>query len=659
MLFLSPLFLWGLLAASIPVIIHLINRRRHQTVQWAAMQFLLKATRESRGKRKLRHILILTCRCLAVAGLIIAAARPVVSGLMGWGGGSVETVVLLLDRSASMEARPGDGLKSRRELILDKIRDAIGDLGNPRLVLIDSASGKPLEISSPEVLAELSSTSATDTQADIPGLVLKAAEFLGDVTGRSEVWLASDLQASNWKPGDEAWAAAKAGLSSLPREPRLRVLSLTGDSAPNVSVKLLSSSRAGDELSLQIEVLRHGTQRGPATLPLTIHLNGVNTVESLTLAEQSLVFQKGIRLPEGPESGFGWLSVPADGNVRDNVAFFAYGPSKDIQTLVVSAPGESAAYLSLSAAPPGLEGLKVTTVEPDRAASALNSDLAAVLWAAPLPSGPAADALKQFLSTGGHLMFLPTGEASATKFLDLEWSAPSEAEAGKFFILGDWNHDDGLLRDGLDGAPLAANHLKAIRRQVPLGELTALARWEDGQPALARRIVDAGTVWFLGSIPDYTWSNLGDADVLLPAVQRMLLAGAQRFDQAYQSSLGSESKRLLGNGPQRRVDNYQAPKAGNLLHEAGIFEQEGRLLAVNRPAAEDVPDMLTEDELFAILEGTRYTHFDQSAQADDPSISHDLWRAFMIAALLFLLAEACLCLPKKSAVEVLPQTAKA
>jgi len=658
MLFLSPLFLWGLLAASIPVIIHLINRRRHQTVQWAAMQFLLKATRESRGKRKLRNILILACRCLVITGLIIAAARPVVSGLMGWGGGSIETVVLLLDRSASMEARPGDGLKSRRELILDKVRTAIGDLGNPRLVLIDSASGKALEVSSPEVLAELSSAGATDTQADIPRLLVKAAEFLTETTGRSEIWLASDLQASNWKPKDEAWAAAKASLSTMPREPRLRVLSLTGDSAPNISVKLLSTNRSGDNLSLQVEVLRFGKQRGPSSIPLSISINGVSTTESLTVADQSLVFQKTIHLPQSAESGYGWLSVPADGNVRDNAAFFAYGPAREIQSLVVSAPGESASYLALATAPQGMEGLKVTSASPEQAQAALSPELAAVLWAAPLPTGATADALKRFLSAGGQVMFLPPGNASSTKFLDFEWSPVSEAETGKFFILADWNHVDGLLRDGLDGVPLAASRLKAIRRQIPLGELTSLARWEDGEPALARRIVDSGTAWFLGSIPDYTWSNLGDADVMLPAAQRMVIAGAQRFDQAYQATLGAEANRLLGNGPHRRIDNYNTPSPGNLLHEAGIFEQEGRLLAVNRPASEDIPDILTQDELFAALEGTQYTYFDQSAQADDPSISNDVWRAFMVAALLFLLTEAALCLPKRNATVVVPVAAK-
>ncbi|MEI7954936.1 MAG: BatA domain-containing protein, partial [Verrucomicrobiota bacterium] len=143
MLFLNPLLLWGLLAASIPIIIHLLNRRRHKTIHWAAMQFLLKATRESRGKKKLRHFLILACRTLGLAALIFAAARPIVSGLLGWGGGSIDVVVLVLDRSASMETKPGDGLNSRRQIVLEKVRDAMKNLGGARLVLIDSASGQP------------------------------------------------------------------------------------------------------------------------------------------------------------------------------------------------------------------------------------------------------------------------------------------------------------------------------------------------------------------------------------------------------------------------------------------------------------------------------------------------------------------------------------
>ncbi len=659
MLFLSPIFLWFIAAASVPIIIHLINKRRHKTIQWAAMQFLLKAARESRGKKKLRHILILTCRALGIAALALAAARPIVSGLIGWGGGSIDTVVLLLDRSASMELRPGDGLDSRRQTIIQKVRDAMEDLGGARLVLIDSATEKPQEIPSPDILPELSSTAATDTAADFPALLTRAAEYLTDTTGRSEIWLASDLQSSNWHPDDERWAAARASLASLPQKPAVRVLSLTGSSAANASIRLLGSRRSGDDLLLNLEIARSSEARGSAALPLTTHLNGSRTTETLTLPGQSLTFQKIVPLPSGSDTGFGWFSIPADGNPRDNAAFFAYGPARSAVSLVVAPSGETADYLALAAAPPGLGNLSTRRVDPAQAAAAITPDLAAVLWAAPLPTGAAAEALYGFLSSGGQVLFLAPGASADTTFIDVNWAAPNDAPIGKFFILSDWNHDDGPLRDGIDGTPVAAHRLKAIRRQIPTGDATPLARWEDGESAIARRIVDRGTAWFLGSVPDYTWSNLGDADVLLPAVQRIIEAGADRFDASYLSSVGSEPARLYPGEIRERLDDYGSPDPANADHEAGIFRLGDRLLAINRPPQEDAPETLARETLDAVLDGTGYTLLDQAGQAGDPSLSRDVWRAFLIAMLFFLLSEALLCLPKKSHPEVLPAKAGA
>ena len=72
MSFTSPWLLWALFAASIPIIIHLVNRWRHRSVHWAAMEFLLRAARETRGTKKLLHYLILALRVLAVAALVTA-----------------------------------------------------------------------------------------------------------------------------------------------------------------------------------------------------------------------------------------------------------------------------------------------------------------------------------------------------------------------------------------------------------------------------------------------------------------------------------------------------------------------------------------------------------------------------------------------------------
>jgi hypothetical protein len=652
MLFLSPLFLWFIAAASVPVLIHLINRRRHKTIMWAAMQFLLKAARQSRGKKKLRHILILICRALGLAALALAAARPIVSGLIGWGGGSIDTVVLLLDRSASMEIKPGDGLAARREIVIGKVRDAMANLGGARLVLIDSASNKPQEVPSPEILADLATTAATDTAADFPTLLTRAAEFLAESPGHAEIWLASDLQASNWQPGDERWAAARASLASLPQKPAVRVLSLTGPTAPDSAVRLLGSRRSGDELLIDLEVLRAGDSRGTTAIPLTTHLNGTRSTETLTIPGQALRFQKHVALPAASETGYGWLSIPADGNPRNNTAFFAYGPARPAKSLVVCPAGEAADYLMLAAAPPGMANLSAQRVDPGQAATAITADLAAILWAAPLPAGAAAETLQRFLTSGGQVLFLAPGGPSDSAFNDLKWSDPSEAPAGRFFILKDWNHSDGPLRDGIEGTPIAANRLKAIRRQIPLGDAIPLARWEDGEPAITRRILDRGTAWFLGSIPDYTWSNLGDADVLLPVIHRIIAAGTDRFDASYLTTVGSAAARLLPGEIRNRLDDHETTNPANDEYEAGIFRLGERLLAVNRPPQEDAPEILTRDTLDIVLDGTNYTLLDQAGQATDPSLSRDVWRAFIAAVLFFLISEALLCLPKRETINL-------
>ena len=114
------------------------------------------------------------------------------------------------------------------------------------------------------------------------------------------------------------------------------MLSITGPTAANSAVRLMGSRRSGDELLLDLEIARASDARGSAPIQLTTHLNGGRATESLTLAGQSLRFQKRIPLPAGSESGHGWFSIPADGNPRDNVTFFAYGPARPTKSLIVS-----------------------------------------------------------------------------------------------------------------------------------------------------------------------------------------------------------------------------------------------------------------------------------------------------------------------------------
>lgn len=647
MSFLQPLILWGLLAASIPIVIHLLNRRRHKTVMWAAMQFLLKATRESRGKKKLRHILILGCRALGIAALVGAAARPLLGGMLGWGGGHPDLVVFILDRSASMEATPKDGSIPRRELALERVRTSLADLDGTRLVLIDSASGLPQDVPTPEVLDRISSTAATDTAADLPALLARAAEFLTETPGRAEVWIASDLQATDWEPRNDRWTSVRAALASLPQPPKLRVLSLGGDAAPNQALRILSSRRAGDQVALDIEITRSDDNAAPVNLPLTVTLNGVRNTGNVTIAGQNFRFRKTLPIPPQEESGYGWLSIPGDGNLRDNAAFFAYGPARPVKSLLISPPGEAAEYLSIAAAPGGKGGQSVERLDPAQLAGLDTSGVAAIFWAAPLPSGKPAEEVNRFLIDGGQIAFFAPAEEGEAEFLGQRWSPLARSAQDRFFILDSWDHDDGLLRDGLDGTPVPAERMKALKRRLPEGESAILARWDDGEPFLTRRVVEGGTAWFIGTQPDYTWSNLGDADVLLPLAQRLVTAGAERFDAGYTAELGSRAAEPRPGENRMRLDDYGAPVPSNESHEAGIHRFGDRILALNRPAAEDDPAILPPGTLNELLDGTDFTYLeDRSASARDNG-SLPAWRGFLTAMLFFLISEALLCLPKR------------
>src|SRR5215469_8587059 len=144
MAYLQPWMLWALPAVLLPIIIHLLNRLRYKTVHWAAMIFLLKANRAATRRAKIRQYILLALRCLVLLFLIWAMARPLVGGWIGSAaGGAPETVILLLDRSASMEARGGEGQESKRAHALSLLSQAAKQSIGSRFVLIENVLRQP------------------------------------------------------------------------------------------------------------------------------------------------------------------------------------------------------------------------------------------------------------------------------------------------------------------------------------------------------------------------------------------------------------------------------------------------------------------------------------------------------------------------------------
>ncbi len=105
MTFLSPLLAWGMLLGAIPLIIHLLNRRRFRRVEWAPMRYLKLTVERNRRRIEFEQILLLLLRIGLLMLLFFFLARPVLNptGLEQWlGTGGRTSQVFLIDDSLSM-----------------------------------------------------------------------------------------------------------------------------------------------------------------------------------------------------------------------------------------------------------------------------------------------------------------------------------------------------------------------------------------------------------------------------------------------------------------------------------------------------------------------------------------------------------------------------
>lgn len=111
MIFLQPYVLWGLLAISLPIIIHLFRFRRYKTVYFSDISALKLAKSETRKQSQLKHLLVLLSRILAIIMLVFAFAQPVMpdqGNQADVASRGQKHITVYLDNSLSMQI-PGSG----------------------------------------------------------------------------------------------------------------------------------------------------------------------------------------------------------------------------------------------------------------------------------------------------------------------------------------------------------------------------------------------------------------------------------------------------------------------------------------------------------------------------------------------------------------------
>ena len=126
----------------------------------------------------------------------------------------------------------------------------------------------------------------------------------------------------------------------------------------------------------------------------------------------------------------------------------------------------------------------------------------------------------------------------------------------------------------------------------------------------------------------------------------MIKLGDSRYSSAFAAIAGSSKAKAADGEIRSRVDAYQESNSSNAAYEAGVWKIGDRLVATNRPDTEDEWLVLDPNSMEALLEGIDYRLFEESANSK-PLIK-EIWRALLIAMLVFLITEALLCLQPKS-----------
>ncbi|QDS99620.1 BatA domain-containing protein [Adhaeretor mobilis] len=663
MTFIQPWLLAALPLIALPVIIHLINQRRYQTVDWGAMKFLLAANRMSRGYARLRRWLIMAMRVLAVAGLIFAVSRPLASGWLGVAaGGKADTTIILLDRSPSMQHQAAGGISkldtARRELV-----DTLETLGSTRWVLIDSATVQPQEIASPAALIDAPHTTGASASADLPEMMQAAHDYIkANNPGHTEIWIASDLREHDWRATSGRWASLREAFIKFPQEVRFHLLAYATPKGAtgmrNAAIRVTDARRetVGNQAQLVVSLVITRDLAGESsstekqTLPLRFEIDGARSEMTVEIASSQYEL-KDHRIPLNGESTQGWgrVSLPADSNPADDQAFFVFDEPPVRRTAVVAEEPERvrAMRLAASIAPsPGMTN-EAEIVTADSLQTLAWEELALVLWQAPLPTGKAAELVNTFVQRGGQVVFFPPRDPTSRQAYGMEWQ--HWVENKKALATDTWRGDQGLLANTQSGGSLPVGKWKVKRHCMLAGEATTLASLPGGIPLLSRVTTDRGGVYFCSTTADPRDSSLAaDGVVLYATVQRMIDDGAkslgatrlQNAGQAFPPSAEPWRQTADGVG-----SPGEAVLSTDYQYHRGVYASDDKLLAVNRPLKEDLTSTVAETRVYRLFEGLDFDRVDRTAGTGG-GIVQEIWRLFLGAMLLALVVEAALCLPK-------------
>lgn len=614
--FLNPVFLWALPLAAVPIVIHLLNRRRFTQVPWAAMEYLLAAMKRNRKRLRMEQWLVLLLRTLAVLFLVALVTRP------QFGGGSLlgsrTHHVVVLDDTGSMTQRSGS--TSLFERGQDRVRALVEDLAQRRggdlFSVVRTSRPEQPDLWAQRIGPELGRRvgaltkewSVTDGTANL-GEVLRAAiqrSASQQDAARTEFYVVSDQRARDWASDDDkplpALLTALGGMR--PDQDHLTVLAVGGQH-PNLAVtdvRLVDRMAiAGIATALAVEVQNLGLD---PTMPTTVAVE-VDGQSRVVLDVPQLVPGERVALPVAHtfhQGGYHRVEATLEATEHyplDDRRALALDVAERSRVLVVDGEpdqDEGETFYLHSAMEMVESGIEPQVVTEQGLAEAKLDDYD-LIWLCNVqsPTPAVAQALETYVAGGGGLAIACGPLVDAARYDELLWrdgkgvlplpltEVAGDPDRPERAVLVDKAH--GICGPLAEVFELLFGNAVLVKRWLgvqadahPGAAVVARIHDAEGPPLLVTRSFGSagGEVALLTVTVDKFWTNLPSTDLYVPLVNQLHHFAARRHD------LSADN---LNTGSTYRLELDPATYRPDVTLRSTLTGGEERTFTATEPAA--------------------------------------------------------------------------
>jgi|AntRauTorckE5430_2_1112549.scaffolds.fasta_scaffold00669_6 hypothetical protein len=669
MQFLYPNFLWALLALAIPIIIHLFYFRRFKKVAFSNVKFLKEVKEETSMRSRLRNLLVLAARCLALAALVFAFTQPFLPSAREVLTGR-KAVSLYVDNSFSM------GAESDRAPLLqiakDRARDIVNAYGiEDRFQVVDNEfRGRNQRLvgreEALELIEDIRVSPASRRLSVVNGRQLSALRT--ENIDNNITYLVSDFQRN----------IADLRGELLDTAVQINLVPLTAVRERNVGIDSAWFEAPVPQLNqnnlLLVRVRNYGTE-DLDNVRLSLNYLDQNKPEgTLKIPAQGYVVDS-VYLNIA-EAGIGKAELRiTDFPVQfDDVYHLTFRTADRVRVLNIDDDGEPqrnlrAALGGLSVFSPTFTGSRAVDY-----GGLADNDLIVLTDQQSVGSG-LAEQLRQYVEGGGNLLIFPPRNADLTSYNTLLTRLGAdrlEAFDENTREVSGINRQEFIFRDVFRNQS-SALRLPTTTGNFPLGRSgsrsqEALLTYRDGSVALAKYRLGQGNVYLSTAPLDNEVNNLAlNAEIFIPMLYKMGISSGKRRQAAYtigEDEVISTSRRGAGADlvfklrnkkgefipEQRAVDNQVLLSLNNQLPEAGVYElvlgdEVVDAFAFNYDRKESDLTYLNSTELAELANSPAISVLDADNQASligdirERNEGTPLWRYFIWAALAFLLVE--------------------